>query len=145
MVVYQYPRKQSIDFIFHNQFYFFGDTNLNMKSKRQIYYLNDKKEFLSGLQIETNKAIFFGKKIMILSANEQYAAGPDKLQLDFLILSKNARVSIARILEFAHPTLIIMDASNSFWKISKWEKECDSLQQQYYSIPERGAFVCTIP
>ena len=145
MVVYQYPRKQSIDFIFQNQFYFFGDSNLNMKSKRQIYYLKDKKEFLSGLQIETNKAVFYDKKIMILSANEQYAAGSEKLQLDFLILSKNAHVSIARILQFAQPTLIVMDASNSFWKISKWKKECDSLHQQYYSIPERGAFVCTIP
>ncbi len=145
MVVYQYPRKQSIDFIFQNQFYFFGDSNLNMKSKRQIYYLKDKKDFLSGLQIETNKAVFYDKKIMILSANEQYAAGSEKLQLDFLILSKNAHVSIARILQFAQPTLIVMDASNSFWKISKWKKECDSLHQQYYSIPERGAFVCTIP
>ena len=145
LVVYQFPHKQSIDFIFQNQFYFFGDSNLNMKSKRQIYYLKDKKDFLSGLQIETNKAVFYDKKIMILSANEQYAAGSEKLQLDFLILSKNAHVSIARILQFAQPTLIVMDASNSFWKISKWKKECDSLHQQYYSIPERGAFVCTIP
>ena len=145
LVVYQFPHKQSIDFICQNQFYFFGDSNLNMKSKRQVYYLKERKKFLIGLQIQANKAIFFDKKIMILSANEQNAAGPEKLQLDFLILSKNAHVSIARILQFAQPTLIVMDASNSFWKISKWKKECDSLHQQYYSIPERGAFVCTIP
>jgi competence protein ComEC len=35
----------------------------------------------------------------------------------------------------------VFDASNSLWKIDKWQKDCEELHLRSYSVPEKGAFV----
>jgi competence protein ComEC len=49
-----------------------------------------------------------------------------------------------KILCAIQPKLIVFDASNSLWKISKWKKECDALNLRFFSIKEQGAFVMNL-
>ncbi len=84
---------------------------------------------------------FFNQRIAIVSKWEKSQSLAVKMKLDYLILSKNAKVNIKDVLKVFDAKLIIFDYSNSHWKTDKWENECNTLQQAYYNVLEKGAFV----
>jgi competence protein ComEC len=67
-----------------------------------------------------------------------------KVDLDYIIFSKNARVNLAQIASVFNCKKYIFDASNSSWKIEQWKKECEELHLQFHSVPEQGAFVINL-
>ena len=36
---------------------------------------------------------------------------------------------------------IIFDASNKFWQVERWKKECVELNLNYYDVNEKGAWI----
>jgi len=68
----------------------------------------------------------------------------NKITIEYIILSKNSRVSIPRLLETFTCKQFIFDASNSLWKIGKWKKDLEQLHLPFYSVPEQGAFIIEI-
>ena len=67
-----------------------------------------------------------------------------KINIDVLVISKNIRINMKELLSTIEPKLIVFDASNSLWKITKWKKECDALNLRFFSIKDQGAFVMNL-
>jgi competence protein ComEC len=73
-----------------------------------------------------------------------YLPKPVKVNLDYIIISKNPRLSLADLASVFHCKTYIFDASNSSWKIEQWKKECEELHLHFHSVSEQGAFVINL-
>ena len=154
IIVYNAPRKQAIDLAYKNEYYFCGDSDLNnpistknilLQPTRSFFQLSRPVNDLPGLTQSQYVWQFHGKSFFILDTNLVFPSLTTKVQVDFLIVSKNPKLKIIDAAQFMDTKLVIFEASNSLWKIEKWKKECDALNLPYYSIPEKGAFVFNIP
>jgi len=133
---------KTVDFIFKNNwlnrqvsdYELINIDSLQKDTTRTIFAekLNFKDEFL----------ILNNKKILIMR-EKKFAenVSPFKLDLDYIILSKNIYVSIDDICENFEFEMLIFDSSNKANRIERWKEECTELGVNYYSIPDSGAFV----
>ncbi len=146
---YQIPKQFAIDFIAGNKVYGFSDTadinkpmkNASIEASRIYYQVQKSIQPLPG--IYQNKYFFqFGeKRIAIVDKNMQYVKPPQKIPLDYLILTNNPTIDITALAQIFEVKLYIFGAANSLWKIGKWKQECEALHLRFHSIPEDGAFV----
>lgn len=70
-----------------------------------------------------------------------YSALPEKINVDYIIISKNPKLFIPNLAAVFNCGVYIFDASNPLWKIEKWKKDCEELHLRFHSVPEQGAFV----
>ena len=154
IIVYNAPRKQAIDLAYKNEYYFCGDSDLNnpistknilLQPSRSYFQLSKPVNDLPALTQNQYLWQFYGKRFFILDTNLVFPSLTTKVQVDFIIVSKNPKLKIIDAAQFMDTKLVVFEASNSLWKIEKWKKECDALNLPYYSIPEKGAFVFNIP
>jgi competence protein ComEC len=61
--------------------------------------------------------------------------------VDIIILSHNPAIKMAQINGVFSCRHIVFDASNSAWKVAKWQQECAQLGLTCFSVADRGAFV----
>jgi len=150
MIVYQVPRHQAIDFIHGKQFQFMGDSALVPDGLLKHFHLKPARIALQASKqtikmpelYQRNQGLqFFGKKILIIDKPVSVNMNQRMLLIDVLVLSKNARVKLADLARVIRPKMIVMDASNSLWKIAVWKKDCDELALPCFSVPEQGAFM----
>ncbi len=59
---------------------------------------------------------------------------------DVVILRGSPRVTLARIHALFHPREIVLDASNSRYRVTQWTKEADSAGYSCHAVAEEGAF-----
>jgi hypothetical protein len=102
---------------------------------------------ISNVNVYINGKFFYfhGKRIAVIDRETHL---PDTInnpiKIDYLILAKNTPVSLAKITALFIPNRIIIDSSNSQYKIKQWE---DFLQQKkipYYNVQENGAFAASL-
>lgn len=150
IIVYNISQHQGIDFIFGNQFHFVGDSDLtensllanyNLKPARIALMLHNNPDFKGFLHVEKNFYQFYNKRILIIDSAFNYYPLREKINLDYIVISKNPRVIISEITANFDCKNFIFDASNSFWKIDQWKKECEELHLHFHSVAEQGAFV----
>lgn len=150
MIVYQVPRHQAIDFIHGNRFHFMGDSALipdgllkhfHLKPARIALQAGKETKQLPAFHQRNHALQFFGKKILVIDKAVTVKKNQPMLTVDVLLLSKNAKVNIAEMTKVIRPKMIVMDASNSLWKIAGWKKDCDELALPCFSVPEQGAFM----
>ncbi len=84
---------------------------------------------------------FIDQKIVVVKECRKNRLPGTKLQVDYIIMTGDADVAIAEIKKTYAVRCIVFDSSNSFKTVRKWEKECITLGQSYYSVPDSGAFV----
>ncbi|MCD6367194.1 MAG: ComEC/Rec2 family competence protein [Bacteroidales bacterium] len=94
--------------------------------------------------LKRNYIGFYDKKMVVF--NRDYSISPrtitgEKLKVNYILLSENTAVSIQTLLRLFDFKTIIMDASNSRYKISEWKDDCRSAGVNCYIVPEQGAFV----
>ena len=70
-----------------------------------------------------------------------YAVPAQKINIDYIIISKNPKLFIPKLAEVFNAGIYVFDASNPMWKIEKWKKDCEELHLRFHSVPEQGAFV----
>ena len=150
MVVYNVPQHQAIDIINGNDYKFIGDSvllqdgmlqNFHLKPGRIALQLHKRVEAFPALYSKNNFYQFGNKKILLFDQSKVYEPGPEKINIDCIIISKNPRLYINQLAQVFNCKLIVFDGSNSLWKIGKWKKDCEQLLLPYYSIPEKGAFI----
>lgn len=153
IVVYNIPKLQGIDFIYQDKCFFYGDSalqsggslhDIKLKNSRTALQIKNEQLNVSGFSNSGLIKTFFGKKIMIVDSSVNFLPQNRKIPIDLLIISKNPNCSIAAITKVVQPAQIILDASNSLWKISKWKKECEAITLPCFSTAEQGAFICDI-
>ncbi|MEO5782021.1 MAG: ComEC/Rec2 family competence protein [Ginsengibacter sp.] len=150
LIVYNVPQHQSIDFIKGNTYKFIGDSvlladgmlqNFHLKPGRIALQLN--KEIDSIAEVHANNMFyqFDNKKILLIDRAIIFQPVEQKINVDYIIISKNPKLYIPQLATVFNCEQFIFDGSNSLWKIAKWKKDCEQLHLPCYSVPEQGAFI----
>ncbi len=153
LIVYNVPQYQAIDLISGNDYKFIGDSilledgllqNFHLKPGRIAQQLNNRTDSLVAVFQQGIFYQFKNKKIAILDKEIKAYPVQQKIELDLLIISKNPKLSISQLTEIFNCKQFVFDASNPNWKIEKWIAECKALHVNFYSIPDKGAFIYNI-
>jgi len=153
IVVYHSPRYMAADFILGKHYLFLGDSALDKNEILRNYVLRPSRIFWGATSavssadtFKPEKVIygFCGKRLAIISDERSFEALSQKITVDVLLITGNPKVNISDLAEVFHPQMVVMDASNSMWKIAKWQKACDALLLPHYSVSEKGAFIFNI-
>jgi competence protein ComEC len=153
LIIYNNAHSLSMDVICKNQYRYLGENKVELDEKTINYLLTPSRISFRANQPQLKKKSFsfykhiyakHNKRLMVLDSAVCFKPSGDKIDVDVLVISKNIRVSINELVCSIKPKLIVFDASNSLWKISKWKKECDALNLRFFSIKEQGAFVMNL-
>jgi competence protein ComEC len=95
----------------------------------------------NNLSFSKNCFNYYGKKIYLLHDIDilNYES-TKKLELDYLIISNNLKVSLEDILKLFHFECLIFDSSNSYWLVNTMKQECEDKGINNYSVSNEGAF-----
>lgn len=151
-VVFNIPKKTAINII--NQNYSVLYTNLDyMNESKNIEYNIEPlwknlgiKEIINN-KINPDEKIFQtyyikGKRILNISNWKLHNYIPkSKLSIDYIVLSANVNLKIENLNDYFQFQTLIFDSSNSIYKITKWEKECQENNIKYHSVIDKGAFI----
>ena len=159
IIVYNVPKTSAVDFIQSKGNILLTDSAFANNKSRLLFHvkhnwwdlgLNDNKIISDNLETKSfqnkNDYIqFLGKKMLILKrAIEFKGTNGNKLDLDYLIVSNNIKMSMQEINHLFRVKKIIFDSSNSQYQIKKWQTECIELKQEFYSVYNSGAYIAEI-
>lgn len=87
-----------------------------------------------------------GKQVLLIDKNLKVLveALPNKLVVDYVVLSHNAQLDIASLNKLIQHKQIIIDTSNKPKQVAKWKEECSQLNIACYDVNEQGAFVSAL-
>jgi competence protein ComEC len=150
VIVYNVSQHKAIDFIYGHQYYFIGDAeviendalkNYNIQPAHIMLGVNYTAHLPEFIFNKNNFYQFYNCRILMIDSSLAYNIPPQKIKVDYIILSKNPSVHIASIASIFDCKKYIFDASNSLWKIGQWKKECEELHLHFHSVPGQGAFI----
>ncbi len=150
VIVYNVPAHKAIDFVSGNAYHFIGDSdlvadgllkNFHLKPGRISLMLHKEDGNSFPLFDRKNFFQFYNKKVLVIDTAITYMPLEEKINVDYIIISKNPRIFIPKLAEAFNCVVYIFDASNPMWKIDKWKKDCEELHLRFHSVPEQGAFV----
>ena len=150
MIVYNVPGHSAVDFLNGRSYYLAADSSLaedklltsyNLKPARVLFKANKDGAINEALFYENKFYHFYNKKILIAEPGVSYLPLFQKIELDYIIITKNARITIGDLAQTFDCKTFIFDGSNSLWKIDQWKKECEELHLHFHSVSEQGAFV----
>ncbi len=153
LIVYNVPQHRAIDFVKGNKYQFIGDSillqdgvlqNFHLKPGRIALQLNNRIDSLSTMIGKTNFYQFGNKKMLLIDRAIYFEIPLHKIDVDYIVISKSPRLYIPQLAQIFNCRQYVFDASNSLWKIDKWQKDCEQLHLQHYSIPKQGAFIAAI-
>ena len=150
MIVYNISKHKAIDFIHGHQYYFIGDPevmengilkNYNIQPAHIMLDVDHSANLSEFIFSKNNFYQFYNCKISMIDSALAYNIPPQKIKVDYIIISKNVALHIAAIASVFDCKKYIFDASNSLWKIGQWKKECEELHLHFHSVPGQGAFI----
>jgi len=153
LIVYNVQQHQAIDFVKGNDYRFLGDSimlvdgvlqNFHLKPGRIALQLNNRVDSIPGVYQRQFFHQFGKKRVVVIDQSLQFEPVQQKIDVDIIIISKNPRLYIHRLASVFNCGQYVFDASNSLWKIDKWQKDCEELHLRSYSVPEKGAFVADV-
>lgn len=83
---------------------------------------------------------FCGKKILFIEKSWQFEKPLEKIPVDLVVLSHNARLSIRQLDSVFAVRQYVADGSNALWKTDQWENECEDLHLHFHATQQAGAF-----
>jgi len=149
LVVYNTSKHQAIDFICGRNCLFKGDDalpedrellRLALAPSRTLYRTSVAGSFENLFC--TGPIFCFNNKTIVLADrgfNKNDSQG--KIKADLIIISKNAPVQLAGLLQRFQCNQVVLDASNSPSKVNKWKQEAAKLGLHCFSVVDNGAFV----
>lgn len=150
LIIYNVPQHTAIDFIEGRAYQFAGDTVLLEDDFLQNFHLKPARIQLRITPASVSSAgsampfyYFNNKKILVVDKPYVFTA-THRIPVDIILLSKNPKVSVARLAEVFDCRLFVFDGSNGLWKMKQWKKECDSLHLRHYSTQDSGALQVTL-
>ncbi len=150
IIVYNVPQHQAIDIINGNNYQFIGDSILQTDGMLQNFHLKPGRIFLqldhpsTQIQNSFQHPPFFqinNKRIVVIDKFIDFTPVLHKIDIDVIVISKNPKITIHQLANVFNCRQFVFDASNSLWKIGKWQKECEALLLRCYSVPDSGAYV----
>lgn len=153
LIIYNNAHQLAIDYIYENKYQFLGDPSMEKDEKTISNVLKPSRIYhRANVPLENNKRFYFykniisihNKRIMVLDSACCFVPLKHKINIDILVVTKNPRLNFHEVLCAIQPKIIVIDASNNLWKITKWKKECDALNLRCFSIKDQGAFVMNL-
>lgn len=153
IIVYNIPRHRAIDFINGRNYYFEGDSvllsddylqNFHLKPSRVLHRIN-RSDSLAGLLGNHNYFIYGNTRVLLVDENLRLYAASQKLRTDITIITGNPRWYIKDLLAIIECKQIVIDGSNSTWKINQWKKDCAAVGIACHCVSSNGAFVMNLP
>lgn len=153
IIVYNVPQHRAIDFIRGSNFQFVGDSILLEDGMLQNFHLKPArialqlKNPVNSLAVNFNDNLFYqfnDKKIINIQFPIIIETPAIRPTIDLIIISKNPKLSIAQLVKVFNCKQFVFDASNAYWQIDKWQKECRALHLNYFTIPALGSFIYNI-
>lgn len=148
IIIYNVPQKRAIDFLNGRQYYFVGDSslltndfarNFHLKPSRILHRVSEENE-PHWLFMHENYLSYNGKHILLLDQPFSFATVPTRPVVDLLILSKNPRLYLNKLVTGLDIKQIVIDGSVPVWKANYWKKDCDSLKIPCHDVSVKGAF-----
>jgi len=155
IVVYNVAKTTAIDFIYSQQNVLLTDSVFAHNKSRLLFHVKHNwwdlglKESRiisanfgrSELKVKNKFVQFFDKRLFVLDKPIQFSKNNSKkIELDYLIVSSNTKMSIEEITRMFRAKMLIFDASNSEYKVKRWKEECDKISQKCSSTRDSGAF-----
>jgi len=151
IIVYNIPQYRAIDFIDGRGFWYMGDSDLLHNDFVQNFHLKPSRILQrvgamerSNLATAENWICFGNKKILLFDSTISFDRPITRQAIDLVVISKNPKLSMARLYNWFDVKLIVFDASVPARKLKYWKKDCDSLHIPYHDVSEKGAFVMTL-
>ncbi|MFI5132942.1 MAG: ComEC/Rec2 family competence protein, partial [Chitinophagales bacterium] len=149
IIVYNVPQQQAIDVIDGRNYFFLGDSSLLEDDFPRNFHLKPSR-ILYRIAVTTapddfhphDKYITCGqKRIMLIDEPVSFVKSKNRQPVDLLVISKNPKIYISRLVNSFEIKQIVFDGSVPAWRLNYWKKDCDSLHIPYYDVNEKGAFV----
>lgn len=153
LIVYNVPQHRAVDVISGSNYHFVGDSilradgmlqNFHLKPGRIALQLNQLADTLDNCFGDRSFMLFHHKKILLIGKVFNMTASTTRMDMDVIVISHNPKLTMARLNEIFNCNCYVFDASNSLWKIVKWQKECEELHLRSYSVSDSGAYVMNI-
>ncbi len=82
------------------------------------------------------------KKVLIVNADYQDQISYVPIEVDYVMLSGNPKLkNLQQLDDLCTYQHLLFDASNSYWNIQKWKKQCETLKISYTDISTTGAVI----
>ncbi|MCU0321256.1 MAG: ComEC family competence protein [Chitinophagaceae bacterium] len=152
LVVYNVPNHTAIDLIEGRKYVFIGDSvltedgflrNFHIKPSRVLHRITPSNK-LMNFHLNNNLISCNGKNILVISDAINLKPAMPKIKVDAIILTKNPRIYLSKLIQQFDCNQYVFDSSNPFWKVNYWKKDADSLGVQYHSTATQGAFEMSI-
>ncbi|MFH0893640.1 MAG: ComEC/Rec2 family competence protein [Bacteroidota bacterium] len=85
--------------------------------------------------------ILNNKRITLVSENVKDLFAIQKFNTDYLVITGNPKLSVATLKKLYNFSVLVIDASNSERKSTKWIAECEAMGIQYHCVNKAGALV----
>ncbi len=157
IIVYNIRKHTAIDFVDGNHCYFVSDSTLQTDLRKQGLHVYDNRSLLhievaKNFPINTSTFInfsnsfyihsgfmqFMGKKLAVVSKE---IVDSTSRKFDFVLLTRNANITMQQLHKHYQSKITIFDASNSSLNIQQWKQECETLHLPYYVTADEGAWI----
>lgn len=152
LVVYNIPKLRAMDFIQGRKYIFKGDSalltdgsliNFHLTPSRILHRVSQRSSL--STVFSAGKLYCFGNKTMLLIDSAMRLQKPaTRINIDIIILSKNAAISIPNLINSFDCQQVVIDASNSFRKTRQWKQDCSRAGIACHAVADEGAFVLTM-
>jgi competence protein ComEC len=149
VIVYNVPRQQAVDFIDGGHYVFQGDSVMREKGFLRNFHLKPARIELGVTEKEWPPEvvrhpfyIWQGKTVLLLDSAYRFNnTSANSLPVDVLVLSRNVKLRWNDLTRQFNIKQVVADATNSGWKLRRWQQDCDSLHLPFYAVAGQGAFV----
>ncbi len=160
MIVYHSPRQSYIQFFQGRKVISICDsllsTNALLRKRVSENYLLERRVsdeiIVSTRRLSSGTDIYgdlivrmpfvqFGRDRMYILFADNEKLKPDSSLLDYILVSSNPKVKPDSWLEGVKCKTVIVDASNSAWKIDAWKTACEKRGIAFVNVAESGAFI----
>jgi len=163
LVVYQVPNGTAIDFFNGKSCYFMACETTLSNPRNLTFHVNenrlkmgtagkvqgiinpeDEKYITNGIYKRGPFIYFAGQTIRIIKPESVPDYSEITEGINYLIISRNPRISIEKLNDLYPESSIIIDSSNSFRNSQRWVEECKNLGIDCWPVREKGAFELAI-
>lgn len=132
--------ENKINYRIQNNWWYSGIKECELVPINTKIYANDR----LGIYKHDELVLTQNKLILIINKNNWRYYNSLKLQPDYILISGNPKISLVKIFEKFKPSLIIIDASNSYYQEKIWVKEAEELDIPCHFVRLEGALVRNI-
>ncbi len=150
LIVYNIPKHRAIDIIEGSQYRFIGDSaiiadqqlqKMNLKPSRIHWQVSADKSIAKSDHAPIEFFQLHSTRIALINADVIFDPPKKKIDLELILISGNPSINLPELAMVFNCKHYVFDASNSLWKIGKWQADCSALHLHSHSVPNQGAFV----